>query len=69
MKSQVKVTPLVIDFSKDIPGKDFELIKNILKKIHRTIKKIELDDHEKDIRWKRNATEILLSRKIVIEMF
>ncbi len=60
MKSQVEVTKEIEDFARDITGEGFELSKNIGRKIHNTIKKIELpDEEEKKMRWTRTATQIL----------
>lgn len=59
-RSQVKVTKIVKKFSSDIKGEGIKLVKNILHKMHKEIRKIDLDlKKEKKIRWKRTATQIL----------
>jgi len=59
-KSQIKITETIKKFSSGIEGEGIELVKDILCKIHREIRKIELDpEKEKKIRWKRTATQIL----------
>lgn len=59
-KSQVEITETIRKFSSDIKGEDIELAKNILRKIHEKIKKVELEtEKEREMRWKRTATQIL----------
>lgn len=60
IKSQVETTETVRKFSSDIKGEGIELVKNILRKIHRKIRKVNLEpEKEKKIRWKRTATQLL----------
>lgn len=60
VKSQIRTTKIVSNFSSDIKGGGIELVNNILKKIHKKIRKIELEpEKEGRIRWKRTATQIL----------
>lgn len=60
MASQVEQTERVLEFARDISGEGIELAKNILRKIHSQIKKVDADPKiENQIRWRRTATEIL----------
>lgn len=59
-RSQVETTETIKEFASDIKGEGIELVKNILRKIHKEIRKIELEpEKEKEVRWKRTATQIL----------
>ena len=58
--TQIEQTERVLEFANDIGGKGIELAKNILRKIHSQIKKVDADPKiENPIRWRRTATEIL----------
>lgn len=63
MKSQIKITPRILNVADSIPGQGKKLIYNIHKKIFEVLtirpylKKYEED--ELKIRWKRNADDIL----------
>lgn len=46
MKSQIETTDVIRKFSLNIDGNGIELVKNILRKIHKQIKKVDLSEEK-----------------------
>jgi len=59
MKTQIEPGKKVKELANVLTGKDNELFYNLSKLIFQKIKRIPVDENEKNIRWKRTAEQIL----------